>query len=76
MFVDEFVDSRAPLSTEGGKGAGDGEPPGVGGGGTPSPSPLVSKWVEAYIASIELDFADRPYLVRCALASASVLCLV
>ena len=26
--------------------------------------------------SIELDFADRPYLVRCALASASVLCLV
>jgi len=36
-------------------------------------SPLVSKWVEAYI---ELDFADRPYLVRCALASASVLCLV
>jgi len=41
-----------------------------------SMSPLVSKWVEAYIASIELDFADRPYLVRCALASASVLCLV
>ena len=28
-----------------------------------SMSPLVSKWVEAYIASIELDFADRPYLV-------------
>ena len=25
-------------------------------------SPLVSKWVEAYIDSIQLDFADRPYL--------------
>ena len=27
-----------------------------------SMSPLVSKWVEAYVASIELDFAERPYL--------------
>ena len=28
-----------------------------------SMSPLVSKWVDAYVAAIELDFADRPYLV-------------
>ena len=27
-----------------------------------SMSPLVSKWVDAYVAAIELDFADRPYL--------------
>ena len=27
-----------------------------------SMSPLVARWVDAYVNSIELDFAERPYL--------------